>query len=352
MKGSSEQSITQTERGMGRLKILFNSIDKIWLASLLLLAGIAVVSVDQAKESLKFTLDTFLLLAPYLVFAFGLAAYLKATSVELLIARVFQGRAVAMIFTASFFGALSPLCSCAVIPLVVVLLRSGMHLSAVMAFWISSPVMSPDMYIYTGALLGFEFATVKVVAALFMGLFAGFVLHGVVSLGVLEQPLRNSVLIRKTSQGPVLSPEWKFWNKSERVQLFKKEFLSVGNLLIKILVLAFMLESLMLAYVPANIIAQWLGQSSDWAIPLAVISGIPAYLNGVAAVPLMQGLISMGMAKSAALAFLVAGSVTSIPAVMAVYPIVRNSVFLWYIAIALVSSLIVGYSYQLFLRFL
>lgn len=351
MTSSANQTIRQDAGGPNRLRLLFNAIDKIWLMSLLLIVGIAIASIEQAQESLIFTFDTFLLLAPYLIFAFGLAAYLKAASVELLVAQVFQGRTVAMIVAASFFGALSPLCSCAVIPLVAVLLRSGMPLSAVMAFWISSPIMSPDMYIYTGALLGFEFATVKVLAAIFMGLFAGFILHGIVSMGALKQPLRNSVLTRRTSQGPTLSPMWKFWQEPERVELFKKEFISVGKLLTKILFLAFLLESLMLAYVPADVIAQWLGQSSDWAIPLAVLTGIPAYLNGVAAVPLMQGLISMGMTKSAALAFLAAGSVTSIPAVMAVYPIVRTSVFLWYIAIALISSLIVGYSYQLFLQF-
>ncbi len=263
MTSSANQTIRQDAGGPNRLRLLFNAIDKIWLMSLLLIVGIAIASLEQAQESLIFTFDTFLLLAPYLIFAFGLAAYLKAASVELLVAQVFQGRTVAMIVAASFFGALSPLCSCAVIPLVAVLLRSGMPLSAVMAFWISSPIMSPDMYIYTGALLGFEFATVKVLAAIFMGLFAGFILHGIVSMGALKQPLRNSVLTRKTSQGPALSPMWKFWQEPERVTLFKAEFVSVGKLLTKILFLAFLLESLMLAYVPADVIAQWLGQSSD-----------------------------------------------------------------------------------------
>ena len=52
---------------------------------------------------------------------------------------------------------------------------------------------------------------------------------------------------------------------------------------------AFLLESLMLAYVPEMLVAAWLGSVNDWALPLAVAIGVPAYLNGYAAIPLVAG---------------------------------------------------------------
>ena len=79
----------------------------------------------------------------------------------------------------------------------------------------------------------------------------------------------------------------------------------------------------------------------------AVLVGVPAYLNGYAALPLAAGLIDLGMAPGAALGFLVAGGVTSIPAAMAVFALVRWPVFLWYIVLALVGSAIAAYAYQL-----
>ncbi len=51
-------------------------------------------------------------------------------------------------------------------------------------------------------------------------------------------------------------------------------------------------------------------------------------------------------APSAALAFLVAGGVTSLPAAMAVFALVRAPVFLWYLAVSLTGSLAVGFTYQ------
>ena len=77
-----------------------------------------------------------------------------------------------------------------------------------------------------------------------------------------------------------------------------------------------------------------------------MLVGVPAYLNGFAAVPLVGGLMDLGMVSGAALAFLVAGGVTSLPAAMAVFALVRRPVFLWYLACALAGSLLVGYAYQ------
>jgi hypothetical protein len=54
----------------------------------------------------------------------------------------------------------------------------------------------------------------------------------------------------------------------------------------------------------------------------------------------------MGMAPGAALSFMVAGAVTSIPAAMAVYALVRRVVFLWYLLMGLGGSLAAGLAWQ------
>jgi len=323
--------------------------DKALLAIITTLVIVGFISTEQLYNTLTFTGETLTFLLPFLVFAFALAAYMKATSAEVIITQVFHGKTVAMIFAAAFFGAWSPLCSCTVIALIAVLLRSGMPLSAVMAFWISSPIISPDMYVYTAALLGFEFATVKMIAAVFMGLTAGFLVLSLEKNGFFSNPLKDGHFTQKSSLGDVKHPKWKFWQDKERVTIFWKELRSVAWLLGKWMTFAFILESLMISYIPASSIASSVGGDSLIAIPLATLVGVPAYVNGVAAVPLIQGLLQMGMSKGAALAFMCAGSVTSIPAMMAVYPLVKRSVFVTYIGIALVTSVIAGYAYMSYL---
>jgi len=78
---------------------------------------------------------------PYILFAVLLIAWLKAAGAEAMIANAFKGREVRMIFLAAAFGGLAPFCSCEVIPFIAGLLALGAPLSAVMAFWLSSPLI-------------------------------------------------------------------------------------------------------------------------------------------------------------------------------------------------------------------
>jgi uncharacterized protein len=308
------------------------------VVSTVLVALLLAFDAPQVGPSLRFSITTLFTLAPYLVGAFAFSAYMRASSADLVVTRVFRGRTVLMIVAAAFFGAWSPLCSCAVVPLIAVLLRAGMPLSAVMAFWISSPIISPGMYVLTGAVLGYEFATAKLLSAMFMGLAAGFMTLALERLGRLARPLRDHSQVQRVALGEVLHPAWAFWREAERRQVFVSEFGVVAKLLLKWMFFAFLFESLLIRYVPASLVAQWVGGANDWAVPLAVVIGIPTYLNGVAAVPLIKGLISMGMTAPAAMAFLLAGSVTSIPAMTAVYPLVRPRVFVWYLVVALLTA--------------
>ena len=87
--------------------------------------------------------------------------------------------------------------------------------------------------------------------------------------------------------------------------------------------LAFFTESLMIVYMPAGFIAGLVGIGILMAIPTSAIIGIPAYMNGYAAIPLISGLMELGMTPGAALSFATAGAVSSIPAASAVYTLVK-----------------------------
>jgi uncharacterized membrane protein YraQ (UPF0718 family) len=82
---------------------------------------------------------------------------------------------------------------------------------------------------------------------------------------------------------------------------------------------------------------------------LATVVGVPAYLNGYAALPLVGGLITQGMAPGAGLAFLVAGGVTSLPAAIAVWALVKPKVFALYIALSLSGAFLSGLIFQLWI---
>ncbi len=324
--------------------------ERVWLAIAAITAALFLFDPAQAITSLRFAAANLLHVAPFLVLSIGIAAYAGATGADGLIARAFTGSPVVMILIAALAGGLSPFCSCGVIPLIAALLAMGVPLSAVMAFWLASPVMDPSMFVLTTGVLGVEFAVAKTLAAVGLGLFGGGVVHLIARAGGLSDPLRDGVGNGGCGASKVRSVQpvvWKFWQDDSRMAKFMREAVKTTFFLAKWLTLAFLLESLMLAWLPADMVARALGGTGLAPIGIATLVGVPAYLNGYAALPLVGGLIGQGMAPGAGLAFLVAGGVTSLPAAIAVWALVKRPVFFLYVGIAMVGSLGSGILFQM-----
>ena len=257
-----------------------------------------------------------------------------------------------MIILASLMGALSPFCSCGVIPVIAALLATGVPLAPVMAFWLASPLMDPSQFFLTAGVLGVQFAAAKTLVAIGVGLLGGF---GVVALqraGLLTGPaLRDGAGNGGCAGSKIRNPKavvWRAWQEPERREAFAKSAAQNAMFLGKWLLLAFALESLMVAYVPSDLVTRVAGDGGFLSILGATLVGIPSYLNGNAALPLVAGLIDKGMAPGAAMAFLVGGGVTSIPAALAVFGIARKRVFAAYLAFATIGALLSGIVYQAF----
>ena len=324
-------------------------LDRVWLAIAAVFLVLLAFLPGQALASAAFTLDAFVWILPFLLASVLLAAWLKAAGADRVIGAVVARAPLRAVVLAAAAGAFSPFCSCGVVPLIAALLAAGVPLPAVMAFWVASPLMDPEMFILMWAQLGLDFTLAKTAAAFGLGLTAGFATLAAKRAGIFAAPLRAISTCGSGCDTGALAPvelRWAFWRAPERRAAFFAEARAVGLFLAKWLLLAFAIESLMVRWLPAEVIAANLGGEAGFAIPLAVAIGVPAYLNGFAAVPLIGELMSMGMAPGAALAFLVAGGVTSLPAAMAVFALVRAPVFLWYLAVALTGSLAVGFAYQ------
>jgi uncharacterized membrane protein YraQ (UPF0718 family) len=325
-------------------------LDPTVMAILVVFAALTIAVPPQAAESAQFTLDSVLHILPFLMLSAAIGAYAKASGAENLIIKAFQGRAAAMVVFASVMGALAPFCSCGVIPLIAAMLAMGIPLPPVMAFWLASPLMDPGMFVLTAGVLGTKFAVAKAAVAIGVGLLGGFGMLALMGTGWFADPLRPDIGNGGCAGSKIRNPKqvvWRFWSEEGRQATFVSH--AWNNLLFlgKWLVLAYVLESLMLAYVPAELVTTAIGGDGPMPVILAALVGIPAYLNGSAAPPFVAGLMEQGMAPGAAMAFLVGGGVSSIPAATAVYAFVRRPVFLAYLGFATLGAIASGLLYGL-----
>ena len=237
---------------------------------------------------------------PYILIAVGLIAYLKSIGAEVMIAAAFEGREIKMIVMTALMGGLAPFCSCEVIPFIAALLS--------------------------------------------LGVFGGGVIKLMRDRGYLSDILRPKKL-GGCGSGPAFfegTPIWVFWVASERRAVFKTEFTTNALFLTKWLIMAFVLEALMLSLVPSELIARVLGGDGFLLVVIAAVIGMPAYLNGYVAPPILAGLITQGMGAGPALAFMIAGLISCIPAMVAVWSLVKPQVFAAYIGLGLSGAIIAG----------
>ena len=115
----------------------------------------------------------------------------------------------------------------------------------------------------------------------------------------------------------------------------------------KFMFLAFFLEALIILYVPMEWITASMGQQNNWAILWAALIGVPVYTSSLAALPLISGLLAQGMSPAAALAFLIAGPTTTLPAMAAVWGLTTRRIFALYISFVLMGAILFGYLYAL-----
>ena len=317
----------------------------VWTLIVLIPLLIVLIDPDRLAEILGIAVSALASTSVYIAIAVLLIAYLKATGAESVVARAFEGRETRMIFFAAMLGGLAPFCSCEVIPFIAGLLAVGAPLSAITAFWLSSPLIDPPTVMITAGALGWEFAIGKAVAAVGIGLLGGFATRLLVGAGAFSNPLKTREQGGCCACGPSPfdgQPQWRFWHSPERIVTFRSEALHNAIFLFKWLAFAYLLEALLITYVPAEAIATVVGGDGLQPIVVSALVGAPAYLNGYAAPALVAGLMEQGMGAGAAMAFMVAGAVSCIPAMAGVWSLVKAPVFSAYVGFGILGAVISG----------
>ena len=212
--------------------------------------------------------------------------------------------------------------------------------------------MDPPTFAITAGALGVEFAIGKTVAAVAIGLMGGFATRALVRGGVFADPLRP-----QKSGGCCCGPNpfngrpvWRFWQQAERRSIFGRTAFEQALFLGKWLALAYLLEGILVVHVPAEAIGALVGGDGLLPVVTGALVGAPAYLNGYAAPALISGLMEQGMGPGAAMSFMVAGAVSCIPAMAAVFALVRRQVFLAYVGFGIGGAILAGLVFPVVLR--
>ena len=359
----------------------------------------------QLVAIIQFVVTQFAATWPYLLITIPLAVAVRLSGASRYITRALSTQPLVAIVLATIVGAFSPFCSCSVIPVVASLLIGGVPLAPVMAFWIASPSMDPEIFFLSVGMLGWELAFWRLGSTLVLSLAAGFITYLLMQRGWLGANILRS---GSPSRVPLASRTAAVWHGftgwvgaqftlaprpalaaaaipaapacgcsaaaivdfaptpevadaagcstgcadtctgSADAGFGRRLLAETGDatlMVMKFMVLAYTLEALITLYVPQAWIISTLGGNQPLVIVWAAALGVPIYTSNLTAMPLISGLVAQGMSPAAALAFLISGPTTTLPAMAAVYGLVTRRVFLLYVGFALFGAIIAGYAY-------
>ncbi|PKP38817.1 MAG: hypothetical protein CVT98_04725 [Bacteroidetes bacterium HGW-Bacteroidetes-15] len=362
--------------------------------------------MEQLVKIVEITFESLLQIWPFLIITIPTSVIVNVSGASKYISKSLNKNVLLSIFLATVVGAFSPFCSCGVIPIITSLLIGGVPLAPVMSFWIASPSMDPEIFFLSVATIGWKLSVWRLVSTFIISLSAGFISHFAIKRGYLgKELLRDGKQSRPTKTLNSLLQESIYIIKkaiqkgtSQKVDaqlitvetssirgkvnccvstreedvvindstpnnvickcdeqkpvvnelLYKRLFNETWKasfMVVKFMSIAFLISAVLKLYLPQDAIASLMGSNNPFAVVIATLVGTLFYSSNLTALPLVSGLLSLGMNQASALAFLIAGPTTAIPAMVAVWGIANRRVFALYISFSIVGAIVFGFLY-------
>lgn len=214
---------------------------------------------------------------------------------------------------ASLFGAVTPFCSCSSIPLFIGFVKGGIPLGVTFAFLITSPLVNEVAVAMFLGLFGVKATLVYTLSGIVLGTVGGLILGSMKLEGYLSDWVRQI-----QQQSETESAQWEADRTPfvERLPVIIREGWAIVKSVLLYVVIGIGIGAAMHGYVPEHFFTQYLSPDKWYAVPLAVIAGVPMYGNAAGIVPVIQVFVAKGVPLGTAIAFMMAVVGLSFPEAM------------------------------------
>jgi uncharacterized membrane protein YraQ (UPF0718 family) len=291
-------------------------------------------------ESLRFFIfevpKVFLLLVLIIFFVGIIRSYFTAERTR----KALEGKSL---FTgnvmASLLGIVTPFCSCSAIPLFLGFVESGIPLGVTFSFLIAAPMINEVAVILLFGLFGWKVTAIYIGTGLVIAIISGWVI-GKMKLEKYVEPW-----VYEVKAGHASGEEEKMVF-STRVQ---SGYTAVKEIVGKVwmyIILGIAVGAGAHGYIPESFMAELMGKSTWFSVPLSVLIGVPLYSNAAGIIPIVSVLIEKGVPLGTALAFMMAVIGLSLPEMIILRKVLTIKLLAAFVGIVTGGILIVGYLFN------
>ncbi len=242
---------------------------------------------------------------------------------------------------AAVLGVPTPFCSCSAVPLFIGFVTAGVPLGVTLSFLVASPMVNEVALVMLFGLFGWKVAAIYAGTGLLIAIFAGFAIGRLKLEGCVEE------WVYQTAPGAGAPEERPTWPDRLRAGLQAVRDI-VGRVWPYVLA-GIAVGAGIHGYVPMNAMAHLMGKSAWWAVPAAVVIGVPMYSNAAGIIPVVQALMEKGAALGTVLAFMMAVIGLSLPEAVILRKVLKPRLIAAYFGVVALGILLVGYLFNLVL---
>ncbi|NCC18818.1 MAG: permease [Bacteroidia bacterium] len=211
---------------------------------------------------------------------------------------------------ASFFGAITPFCSCSSIPLFIGFVKGGIPLGVTFAYLITSPLVNEVAVAMFLGSFGLKVTIIYVISGILLGVIGGFI------LGKLKlEPYLSDWVKQIQENSTEESEKW----ESEKTPFLKRlpniirDSWGIVRGVLLYIIIGIAIGAAMHGYVPEGFFERYMSKDNFFAVPIAVLLAVPMYANAAGIVPVIEVFVAKGIPIGTAIAFMMAVVGLSLP---------------------------------------
>jgi uncharacterized membrane protein YraQ (UPF0718 family) len=242
-------------------------------------------------------------------------------------------------FLASLFGAVTPFCSCSSIPIFIGFLKAGAPLGVLFSFLITSPIINEYLVVLMLGFFGWKITVAYVLSGMIIGIVSGMLLARMKLERFLVADIASAI-------NGALAPEQTFSTFRSRIIFAWQEAWSI---LVKIwywVLAGVAVGAFIHNYVPQSAINTVISSTGIFAVPLAVLIGVPMYGSCAAIVPIAIALLQKGVPLGTALSFMMAIAALSLPEAIMLRRAMKIQLILTFFGITTLAIIFTGYLFN------
>jgi hypothetical protein len=255
------------------------------------------------------------------------------------------GKGILANFFASLFGAITPFCSCSSIPLFISFLDAGIPLGVTFSFLITSPLINEYLVVLMLGFFGWKITLGYVISGMSIGIISGFILGKMKLEKYIEKDL---IATRSEEKACNIKPR----GMKERILFGLNEAICIVKKLWIWILVGVGLGAAIHNYIPNEAVHSIVSRTGFFAVPVAVLIGVPMYGSCAAIVPIAVVLFQKGFPLGTALAFMMAVAALSLPEAIMLRRAMKLKLILIFFSITALGIILTGYLFNLLQKIL